>query len=187
MLELSAPKRILNHRIHRFREYVVSCAELASSPKSCSLVPSSSKDAALASVIPIPWSAREQVLPPPPIIITAPSPVSQSHQKPIALALWMFPWHVACLKPPVVAYWPPYWTVQWPRHWLLVQTAPFLKLPKAVIFDRNVLPPTQFPIVCKRAVCWRSLLRVIFNSLPLTVQNAGAIMSALDDGSVVLP
>ena len=63
--------------------------------------------AAPCSVIPIPWSALLQSLPPPPIIITAPSPPSQSHQNPMYLLLWISLLQLCCSKPAVVLYWPP--------------------------------------------------------------------------------
>ena len=56
-----------------------------------------------------------------------------------------------------------------------------------MIFDRNVCPAKQLPVVCNKGVWLGSSLRVILNSLPLTNQKAGEIMSELMDGSVVVP
>ena len=86
------------------------------------------KEASLATVVPIPWSAPEQPVPPPPIMITEPlQPLL--HQKPTSSAPCRSPLHEAFPKPSVVRYCPPYLTLHFPRHSPLDQTEPFLKLP----------------------------------------------------------
>ena len=54
-------------------------------------------------------------------------------------------------------------------------------------FWSNFCPPKQFPVVCNSGVWLESSLRVILNSLPLTNQKAGEIMSVLFEGSLVVP
>ena len=96
-----------NHFTHKFKEYVLNKLSKVSLPKYFSSSKSAS-EGELASVTPIPWSAVPQLEPPPPIIITDPSPAPQQwHQKPIELASCISPLQAACLKLSVIWYWPP--------------------------------------------------------------------------------